>query len=178
MIYYRSHIAKLTKVNIETIRYYENIGLLPAPERSNNGYRVYNDATIKKLCIIKYAKSCGFTLWYSMPAILKGFIDQVFVPGFAYVKKGKLPKGLLQDKTAWVVYTIDSPKWFVKLFRKSIEWKSMKNTILKFCGISSAKRFMFTNATNSTPQKREKWLYQIYDKARKFDQYRLNRREI
>lgn len=62
MNYYRSHIAKLTKINIETIRYYENIGLLPAPERSSKGYRVYNDATVKKLCIIKYAKSCGFTL--------------------------------------------------------------------------------------------------------------------
>ncbi len=62
MSYYRSQIAKLTKINIETIRYYENIGLLPAPTRDNNGYRLYHDDTIKKLCIIKYAKSCGFTL--------------------------------------------------------------------------------------------------------------------
>lgn len=106
--------------------------------------------------------------WYSMPAILKGFIDKVFVPGFAYSKKGKLPKGLLQGKTAWVVYTIDSPEWFVKLFRKSIEWSLMKTAILKYCGISSVQRIMYANATNSTPQKRKKWLGYIYDKARNF----------
>ncbi len=113
--------------------------------------------------------------WYSMPAILKGFLDRVFSPGFAYSKKGKLSRGLLQGKTSWVVYTIDSPVWFVKLFRKSIEWRLMKTAILKYCGISSVKRIMFANATNSTPQKREKWLLHIYDKARKFKSYAMKK---
>jgi NAD(P)H dehydrogenase (quinone) len=59
--------------------------------------------------------------WYGMPAILKGFIDRVFVSGFAYSTSGRMPKGLLGDKSAWVLYTIDSPSWFVKLFRRSVE---------------------------------------------------------
>lgn len=37
-------------------------GLIPSPVRDVNGYRLYDDDTIEKLEIIKYSKSCGFTL--------------------------------------------------------------------------------------------------------------------
>ncbi len=47
--------------------------------------------------------------WYGLPAILKGFFDRVFVSGFAYSSAGGRPKGLLVGKSAWAVYTIDSP---------------------------------------------------------------------
>ena len=62
MTYFRNQVAKIANINIETLRYYEQNGLIPSPMRDKNGYRLYDDNTIEKLKIIKYAKSCGFTL--------------------------------------------------------------------------------------------------------------------
>lgn len=62
MQYKRSQISKLTDIHIETLRYYESIGLIPSPERDSNGYKLYNEETIKTLIMIKQAKSCGLTL--------------------------------------------------------------------------------------------------------------------
>lgn len=104
--------------------------------------------------------------WYGTPAILKGFLDRVFISGFAYTNKGKLPQGLLGDKSAWVVYTIDSPSWFVRLFRRNIEWVVMRDAILKYCGIRSVKRMMFAGVKSSNLKQREKWLKHIYTQAR------------
>lgn len=102
-----------------------------------------------------------------MPAILKGFIDKVFVSGFAYTSKGKFPKGLLVDKSAWVMYTIDSPSWFVRLVRRNIEWIVMRDAILKYCGIKCVRRMMFAGVKNSNLKSRQKWLNYVYLQASK-----------
>ena len=62
MIYLRNEVAKIAKINVGTLRFYEQNGLLTSPTRDKNGYRLYDDDTVKKLQNIKYAKSCGFTL--------------------------------------------------------------------------------------------------------------------
>ena len=56
----RGELAKKTGCNIETIRYYERIGLLPTPNRSPSGYRVYSDADVSRLCFIQRSKDLGF----------------------------------------------------------------------------------------------------------------------
>ena len=58
----RGELSKKTGVNAETIRYYEKIGLMPEPPRSSGGYRVYNDAHLKRLSFIKRCRELGFTL--------------------------------------------------------------------------------------------------------------------
>lgn len=55
-------VAKRANVAIDTIRYYEREGLLPAPQRRASGYRSYDDAVIKQLRFIRRAKDLGFTL--------------------------------------------------------------------------------------------------------------------
>lgn len=55
-------IAKLLGVNKETIRYYENFGLLPLPERKSNGYKIYTKRHIEVMEIILIIKDSGFTL--------------------------------------------------------------------------------------------------------------------
>ncbi|RKN79123.1 MerR family transcriptional regulator [Paenibacillus ginsengarvi] len=60
--YKRGQIAKLAGVNSETLRYYENEGLLPPPARTDSGYRLYTEEALARLTFIKNAKSCGFTL--------------------------------------------------------------------------------------------------------------------
>lgn len=105
--------------------------------------------------------------WYGLPAMLKGFIDRVFVSGFAYTSKGKRPQGLFAGKSAWAVYTIDSPSWFVKLFRRNMEWKVFKEAILNYCGVKRVKRTMMAGVKNSNPAGRQKWLELIYREASK-----------
>jgi NAD(P)H dehydrogenase (quinone) len=104
--------------------------------------------------------------WYGVPAILKGFFDRVFVSGFAYQYDGKLPRGLLKNKSAWVIYTIDSPSFFIHLFRRNAEWIVVRNAILKFCGIKNIKRTRFTSVKQSSFEKRQQWLEKIYRQAK------------
>lgn len=49
-------------VNPKTIRYYESIGLLPDPERTSSGYRVYDDSDVERMIFIKTAQRLGITL--------------------------------------------------------------------------------------------------------------------
>lgn len=58
--YLRGQIARLANVNPETLRYYENEGLIPRPERSESGYRLYSEDTLERLAFIRNAKACGF----------------------------------------------------------------------------------------------------------------------
>tara|TARA_R110000868_G_scaffold35936_2_gene128152 strand:+ start:446 stop:859 length:414 start_codon:yes stop_codon:yes gene_type:complete len=58
-------VGKLTKaagVGTETVRYYEKLGLLPKPERSKSGYRVYDENAVNRLRFIMQAKNLGFAL--------------------------------------------------------------------------------------------------------------------
>ncbi len=78
--------------------------------------------------------------WYSFPALLKGFIDRVFLPGFAFkYKEGSpVPEKLLQGKTADIICTSGAPKINYFLKNGNIGPKLLKN-ILKFCGIKTRK---------------------------------------
>lgn len=104
--------------------------------------------------------------WYGLPAILKGFFDRVFAAGFAYSYEGLIPKGHLTGKSAWVIYTIDSPGWFVRLIRRNTEWTVIKKAILQFCGIRSVKRMMLAGLKGSSAKKRERWLDYVYQQSR------------
>jgi MerR family mercuric resistance operon transcriptional regulator len=55
-------LAKKAGVNVETVRYYERIGLMPRPQRLASGYRVYTSEDVTRLQFIKHAKKFGFTL--------------------------------------------------------------------------------------------------------------------
>ena len=55
-------LSKRTGCNIETIRYYERISLLPAPPRSAGRYRIYDNADVRRLAFIHRARELGFTL--------------------------------------------------------------------------------------------------------------------
>src|SRR5699024_21694 len=55
-------LSKLSGINLETIRYYEKPGLLPEPQRSSNGYRCYDQASLSLLKFIKSCLSLGFYL--------------------------------------------------------------------------------------------------------------------
>ncbi len=55
-------LSKGTGCKIETIRYYERIGLLPKPPRSPGGHRLYQDDHLRRLTFIRRCRELGFTL--------------------------------------------------------------------------------------------------------------------
>ena len=58
----RGALAKMTGVNSETVRYYENIGLMSHPSRSAGGHRIYDKSHLKRLSFIRRTRELGFTL--------------------------------------------------------------------------------------------------------------------
>jgi MerR family mercuric resistance operon transcriptional regulator len=55
-------LSRDTGCNIETIRYYERIGLMPAPPRSKGGHRLYEKDHLKRLSFIRRSRDLGFAL--------------------------------------------------------------------------------------------------------------------
>jgi MerR family transcriptional regulator, copper efflux regulator len=55
-------LAEAVSLSAKTIRYYEEIGLVPPPERSPNGYRAYDPSACDRLRFVKAAQAAGFSL--------------------------------------------------------------------------------------------------------------------
>ncbi len=56
------HVARSAGCTVQAVRYYEQSGLLPRPERSNGNQRLYGNAEIRRLTFIRHARELGFTL--------------------------------------------------------------------------------------------------------------------
>jgi MerR family transcriptional regulator, copper efflux regulator len=55
-------VAAAAAVNVQTLRYYERVGLVPRPARRASGYRTYPPDTVRRVRFIKRAQDLGFTL--------------------------------------------------------------------------------------------------------------------
>ena len=58
----RGDLARATGCNLETIRYYEKIGIMPDPPRSTKGYRSYDDTHVRRLKFVMRSRALGFSL--------------------------------------------------------------------------------------------------------------------
>ena len=98
--------------------------------------------------------------WGAMPALLKGFIDRIFLPGFAfkYRKGSPLWDRLLTGRSAHLLVTMDTPPWYYRWVFRMPGHHQMKRTILEFSGIKPVAISSFGPIKSSSPQKREKWL--------------------
>ncbi len=111
---------------------------------------------------IKWAEHIVFvypTWWGTMPALLKGFFDRVFLSGFAFKFTGKYSwEKLLKGRSARLLVTMDAPPLFYKLFLGAPGIKTIKRAILLMSGVSPVKVTMFGSVKNSSEAKRKKWL--------------------
>lgn len=57
-----SAASKAAGLPVKTVRYYADIGLVQAPLRSNAGYRIYDDAAVRRLVFIRRARAFGFSI--------------------------------------------------------------------------------------------------------------------
>ena len=104
--------------------------------------------------------------WGGIPALLKGFFDRVFLPGFAFKYRENSPlwDKLLKGRSAQCLVTLDSPVWYFRWISRMPGHNQMKRTILEFCGISPVKIYSFAPVKTSNDKQREKWL-RIAEKA-------------
>lgn len=101
--------------------------------------------------------------WGSIPALLKGFIDRVFLPGFAFKKRENSLwwDKLLKNKSARIISTLDQPAWYYWLMYRQPSHYAMKKLTLEFCGISPVKITTIGPIRLSEEAFRKKWLKKI-----------------
>ena len=101
-----------------------------------------------------------FPLWLgTMPALLKGFLEQVFRPGFGISKssgRGMWSK-LLTGRSARVVVTMGMPAFIYRWFFRAHALKGLERNILRFCGIAPVAETLI-GTVEGDPARRSKWL--------------------
>lgn len=102
--------------------------------------------------------------WTSMPAILKGYIDRVFLNGFAYRMEGDYPKGLLTDKQ---VIILNSMGMSYEDYNRGGMFKALELTMDKgifgFSGMKVLAHKYFASIMSANNELREKYYQEIED---------------
>lgn len=99
--------------------------------------------------------------WGTLPALLKGFIERTFLPGFAVeFREDDSPfwDQLLTGRSARLLVTMDSPPWYYRWIARQPGHNTMKRTILGFCGVKPVRISAFGPIKGSSEREREKWL--------------------
>ncbi|OCA79646.1 NADPH:quinone reductase [Chryseobacterium contaminans] len=101
--------------------------------------------------------------WGGMPALMKGFIDRLFLPGFAYkYRENSLWwDKLLKGKTAHIITTIDQPGWYYRLIYGRPSVNQLKKSTLEFCGIKPVKVTYLGIVRTSNEEQRKIWLKKV-----------------
>ena len=104
-----------------------------------------------------------YPLWLgTMPALLKGFLEQCLRPGFAFEKDSKgWPKKLLRARSARIVVTMGMPAFWYRWFYLAHSLRSLERNILKFCGITPVRETLFGMVEAASESKRAKWLAEM-----------------
>lgn len=107
--------------------------------------------------------------WGGLPAIMKGFIDRVFLPGivFSYRENSVFWDKLLTGKTSRIITTLDQPSWTYKLLFTNPSVNQLKKCILQFCGVSPVGVTYIENVKTSNADKINKYLSKVNELGRK-----------
>jgi NAD(P)H dehydrogenase (quinone) len=100
--------------------------------------------------------------WFSMPAMLKGYIDRVFIRGFAYDMKGHMIQGLLKGKKVMLFSTTGGPSFAYYLLGYLVAMKTAIDAgIFNFCGLKVALHKYFYAVPTISDGDRKKMLASI-----------------
>ncbi|MGF1669005.1 MAG: NAD(P)H-dependent oxidoreductase [Balneolaceae bacterium] len=101
--------------------------------------------------------------WSTVPAIMKGFLDRVLLPGFAFKHREGSPwwDRYLNGKTARLICTMDQPPWYFWVRYGAPSHRAMKKLTLQFCGVNKVKITSIGPIRNSKPEFRKKWIDKI-----------------
>jgi putative NADPH-quinone reductase len=101
--------------------------------------------------------------WGGFPAVMKGFIDRLFLPGMAYKYRENSVwwDKLLKGKTAHILTTLDQPGWYYRLFFGRPSVNQLKKSILEYCGVKPVKVTYIGIIRNSKEEERDHWLKKV-----------------
>ncbi len=101
--------------------------------------------------------------WGSLPAIMKGFIDRLFLPGFAFKKReGSVWwDKFLKGKSARIICTLDQPAWYYRFNYGQPSHKAMKKLTMHFVGIKPVRITTIGPIRLSKDAFRKKWLDKV-----------------
>lgn len=102
--------------------------------------------------------------WGGLPAITKGFLDRLFLPGmaFRYRKDSVWWDKLLKGKTARILTTLDQPGFYYWLVYGKPSVNQLKKAVLEFCGVKPVKVSYFGIIKTSNAEQRKKWLEKAF----------------
>jgi 1,4-dihydroxy-2-naphthoate polyprenyltransferase len=100
------------------------------------------------------------TWWGTLPALLKGFLDRVLTPGFAFrtCEGGTGYQGLLGGRSAQLITTMDTPPLVHRLVYRQPGRNAMARATLGFCGIRPVRSLVFGPVRGSSQEQRRRWL--------------------
>ncbi|WP_417602554.1 NAD(P)H-dependent oxidoreductase [Owenweeksia hongkongensis] len=106
--------------------------------------------------------------WGSVPAIMKGFLDRVLLPGFAFQKRENSLwwDKLLKGKTARIICTLDQPAWYYQWFNGRPSHITMKKLTLNFIGVKKVRITTIGPIRLSKEKYRTKWLQKVEELGR------------
>jgi putative NADPH-quinone reductase len=98
--------------------------------------------------------------WGTIPAVLKGFFERVFTPGFAVHWHENSPRWdkLLTGRSARLIATMNTPGWIYRWVFGQPGHRTMKRTILGFCGIRPVRITEIGPVRGSSEARRKRWL--------------------
>ncbi len=152
--------AEVKEINIRELEFNPNLQF---------GYRKRTELEpdlLKAQELIKWAEHLVWIYpvwWGSVPAIMKGFIDRVFLPGFAFKKREDSVwwDKFLTGKTARIICTLDQPAWYYKWINRNPSTHAMKKLTMNFVGIKKVRTTIIGPLRLSKEEFRNKWLRKI-----------------
>ncbi|MEM9918420.1 MAG: NAD(P)H-dependent oxidoreductase [Bacteroidota bacterium] len=152
--------AVFDQINLADLKFNPNLAY---------GYRQKTELEPDLLMAIDKIKSADHLVWifpmwwYALPALMKGFIDRTFLPGifFKYREGKAFPDKLLKGKTARLIITADTVRWFDYLFMRSPLINQFKKGTLEFCGVSPVKVTYIAPIKDSSMDFRLSWLEKV-----------------
>jgi NAD(P)H dehydrogenase (quinone) len=108
--------------------------------------------------------------WGFMPAVAKGFIDRVFLPGFAFKhQSGKVfPEKLLKGRSMRVMITMDTPKWWFYLIYRASQYQILRDIVFGYVGFNPIRFSTFGFIRKSTDTRRKDWLRKVELSGKQF----------
>lgn len=101
--------------------------------------------------------------WGSVPALLKGFLDRVLLPGFAFHKRKNSLwwDGGLTGKTARIICTLDQPSWYYRWVYGRPSHNAMKKLTMHYTGVKKVRITTIGPIRLSKDKFRAKWLQKV-----------------
>ncbi|MFY0989498.1 NAD(P)H-dependent oxidoreductase [Halomonas sp. C05BenzN] len=115
------------------------------------------------------------TWWGGAPALLKGFLDRIMAPGFAFrtCEGGIGYQGLLAGRSAQLITTMDTPPLIHRLLYREPGRNALARATLGFCGIRPVRSLVFGSVKDASSTQRQAWLARARHQGRQLARGRI-----